>query len=254
MANSCPIPIEHPTLNNDPYLHSGTLATRDGPDSVIHFWDPFDPSLSRPPHLLQTVRERQPLSWLQNRTILVIGDSVDRYATQFFCELVNSQFWYSDMTDLDIEVQHDYWSPKSNPTICRVDYYDFEIVSFFHFGLQNDSEEFWSFKDGYTAPGLMENRIPLLQSLFKKHNRQPDMIIMGSGIYCYYLKLTIGLWDILKWALEDKYAFRPIEETSVQSYHLHQWLERAEKFVDLVQSMFPNTFTMWRFLHYCKVR
>jgi hypothetical protein len=248
------MPIKHPTLNDDPCLHSGTLATRNGPDSVVHFWDPFDPSLSRPPHLLQAINERQPLTWLRSKTVLVIGDSVDRYATQFFCELVNSQYWRASMTDLDAQNEHDYLSPKTSPVICRVDYYDFEIISFSHFGLQNDSEEFWSFKQGYTEPGLMENRIPLVQPLLKKHNRQPDLIIMGSGICHYYLTLMTGLWDILKWAIEDKYALRPVEEVSVQPYHLYQWLERAEKFVDLVQSMFPKTFTMWRFLHYCRVK
>ena len=182
MADSCPITIKLQTLNDDPYLHAGTLATRDGTDSVIHFWDPIDPSLPRPPHLIQAVKERKSLRWLRSKTILVIGDSVDRYATQFFCELVNAQFWRVDITDLDAQDEHDYLSPKTSPVICRIDEYDFEIVTFSHFGLQDDSEEYWSFKEGYTAPGLMENRIPLLQSLFKKHNRQPDMIIMGSGI------------------------------------------------------------------------
>ena len=199
---------------------------RNGPDSVVHFWDPLDPSLPRPPHLLQTIKERQPLPWLRNKTVLVIGQLVDRYATQFFCELVDSQLSRAEMSDLDVQNEYDSSSRKTTPVICRVDYYDFEIISFFHFGLQNDSDEFWSFKNGYTEPGLMENRIPLLQPLFQKHNRQPDMIIMGSGICHYYLKLTVGLWDILKWAIEDKYAFRPVEEISIQSYHLHQWLER----------------------------
>jgi len=111
---------------------------------------------------------------------------VDRYATQFFCELVNSEYRRANMTDLDAPYEHDYLSPKTSPVICRIDYYDFEIISFSHFGLQIDSDDFWSFKPGYTEPGLMENRIPMLQTLLKKHNRQPDMIIMGSGTYHYY--------------------------------------------------------------------
>lgn len=57
----------------------------------------------------------------------------------------------------------------------------------------------------------------------------------------------------MKWALEDKYALRPPKETFIQSHQLHLWIERAEKFVDIIHSMFPNAFFMWRFLHYCKV-
>ncbi len=154
-------------------------------DSVIPFWDPFEPSLTRPPHLFQAINERQPLSWLRNKTLLVIGDSVDRYATQFFCELVHSEFRRGNMTDLNAPNDPGYLSHDTSPVRCRIDHYDFEIVDFSHYGMQNDSEDFWSFKQGYTAPGLMENRIPLLHDLFGKYNRQPDMIIMGSGI-CHY--------------------------------------------------------------------
>jgi len=89
------------------------------------------------------------------------------------------------MTDLNAPNDPGYLSHDTSPVRCRIDHYDFEIVDFSHYGMQNDSEDFWSFKQGYTAPGLMENRIPLLHDLFGKYNRQPDMIIMGSGI-CHY--------------------------------------------------------------------
>jgi hypothetical protein len=177
-----PFPTTH-SIITDPYLHPGTLSTRNGTgSSLIPFWHPLDPSLPRPPHLLQAIKERQPLTWLQNKTLLLIGDSVDRYLNQYFCELTSGDLRLADITDLDSSIQFEHLFAKSSPVVCRLDYYDFEIISFFHYGLQNDSEEFWSFKSGYTEPGLMENRIPLLSSLFKNHDRQPDMIIMGSGI------------------------------------------------------------------------
>lgn len=168
---------------NDPYLQPGTLTTRNGTDdSVVPFWDPFDPFLPRPPPLLQIINERRPQPWLQNKTLLLIGDSVDRYFTQFFCELTDSDYRRANMTDLDPPVERDDLSFKTSPVVCRNDYYDFEIISFSHYGLQNQSEEFWTFKKGYTKPGLIENRIPMIAPLLEKHNRQPDMIIMTSGI------------------------------------------------------------------------
>lgn len=176
------IPLKHSTVN-DPYLRPGTLTSRVGTgDSVIPFWDPFDPSLPRPPHLLEAVIEREPLSWLLHKTLVIIGDSVDRYLTQFFCELTDSDYRRANMTDLDSPVERDDLTFKTSPVICRVDYYDFEIISFSHFGMQNDSEDYWSFKKGYTNPGIMDKRIPLIGPLCEKHNRQPDMVIMGSGI------------------------------------------------------------------------
>lgn len=180
-----------PSIINDPYLHPGTLTTRNGTNNaVVPFWDPFDPSLPRPPPLLQIINERQPQPWLQNKTLLLIGDSVDRYVTQYFCELTDSDYRRLSMTDLDFTNEPDDLRVKTSPVVCRFDYYDFEIISFSHYGLQNDSEEFWEFRPGYTKPGLIENRVPLLAPLLQKHNRQPDMIIMGSGIFDIYPKLT----------------------------------------------------------------
>jgi hypothetical protein len=31
------------------------------------------------------------------------------------------------------------------------------------------------------------------------------------------------------------------------------WFPRAEEFVDIVAEIFPDTFLLWRWLHYCKV-
>ena len=30
------------------------------------------------------------------------------------------------------------------------------------------------------------------------------------------------------------------------------WIKRAEEFVDIVESLFPKTFMLWRTLHYCQ--
>lgn len=69
----------------------------------------------------------------------------------------------------------------------------------------------------------------------------------------YLPEANLGLWDLMKWTIEDKYALRPPRETFVQTHQLHQWLERVEMYVDMVGSMFPKAFVMWRFLHYCRV-
>ncbi len=63
-----------------------------------------------------------------------------------------------------------------------------------------------------------------------------------------------GLWDIYKYAIEDKYSFRPPMETSIQPHQFQHWFERVEQFVDLVSIMFPKAFKMWRFVHYCNVK
>jgi hypothetical protein len=34
---------------------------------------------------------------------------------------------------------------------------------------------------------------------------------------------------------------------------LNRWIERAEDFIGMIESIFPDTFMLWRVLHYCRV-
>ena len=50
----------------------------------------------------------------QSKTILVIGNSVHRYATQFFCEFTNSEFRRANMTDLDARHERELLVTQDN--------------------------------------------------------------------------------------------------------------------------------------------
>jgi hypothetical protein len=54
------------------------------------------------------------------------------------------------------------------------------------------------------------------------------------------------------WAKYDAYLSLPVNP-AIQPDRLHHWIERAEAYVDLIESYFPKTFMAWRMLHYCKV-
>ena len=71
--------------------------------------------------------------------------------------------------------------------------------------------------------------------------------------YVMHLYLLMeGLWDLAGWVKDDAYAFAPVR-TSVEPERLDHWLDRAEQFVDIVSGIFPDTFMLWRTLHYCVV-
>lgn len=172
--------------HDDPYLRPGFLL-KNGTDSLTHFWVPFDPTVSPPPHLLRSVIERKPLPWLNGKTLLLVGDSVDRYAVEHFCDLVSGEFLRTDLTTLVSEINREgQLSHNTNPVICRVQDYNFEVISFSHYGMYDEADDYWSFKYFYTGPGLMENRIPLLRSLFAEYKREPDIIILSSGLSSSY--------------------------------------------------------------------
>lgn len=182
-------PMLTPTGDNcgDPFLQPGIL-TSNAWDRSQNFWKPFNRECPPYRQYLQDVIDRDPLPFLHNKTLLMIGDSVDRNNLRFFCELVGS--WDTRVTTManlsevfvgDTALHPWNTDPKdlTRPRICRVEEYDFEIINFFHYGLQD--EETWTEKEVYTAPGVLEQRIPLLKQLFEDYGRSPDMIILASG-------------------------------------------------------------------------
>jgi hypothetical protein len=252
-------PMLTPTGDNcgDPFLQPGIL-TSNAWDRSQNFWKPFNKECPPYRQYLQDVIDRDPLPFLQNKTLLMIGDSVDRNNLRFFCELVGS--WDTRVTTManlsevfmgDTALHPWNTDPKdlTRPRICRVEEYDFEIINFFHYGLQD--EETWTEKEVYTAPGVIEQRIPLLKQLFEDYGRTPDMIILASGRPLRG-KLIVGLWDLAGYIKEDAYAAAPVVNR-VEPERIEHWIERGETFVDMVTEMFPDAFTVWRTLHYCVV-
>ena len=186
---------QHPYLESnrhkcdDPFLEPGIL-TANASDKDQNFWTPLNSDCPRAPHFLQDVIDRKPLPWLQGRTLLMVGDSVDRNNLRFFCELAGSEnMRVTSMTNLtevtlgdtDLEPWNIDPGDLTRPRVCRIDEYDFEIIMFFHYGMQD--EEIWTEKNVYTPPGLIEKRIPMLKGLLEDYGRKPDMIILASGIY-----------------------------------------------------------------------
>ena len=53
------------------------------------------------------------------------------------------------------------------------------------------------------------------------------------------------------WVKEEAYNAAPVD-ISLAADLVERWIERAEKFVDIVEGIFPNTFMLWRTLHYCQ--
>jgi hypothetical protein len=176
---------------NDPYLEPGYLNTNNL-SIAENYWTPFSDECPRAPHFLQDVIDRKPLPWLKSRTLLMIGDSVDRNNLNFFCSLVNSTTYpvtlrVTSMTNLsEVHISDSEKDPTNKdpgdltlPRVCRVEEYDFEIINFFHYGMHDT--ELWKEKKVYTPPGVIEKRIPMVKPLMADYGRKPDMILLASG-------------------------------------------------------------------------
>jgi hypothetical protein len=138
----------------------------------------------------------------------------------------------------------------TRPRICRIEEYNFEIISYFHYGLEE--EEIWRDIKIYTPPGLFERRLWILDDMFWYHDRTPDLIILASGTERYVSQLIIGLWDLAGWAKQDAYNSAPVR-VSIDPGRLNWWIRRAESFVEVIETLFPDAPIFWRTLHYCAV-
>lgn len=125
------------------------------------------------------VLERKPLPWLQGRTVLLVGDSIDRFNLENFCRLVNS-------SDVRMTMNHDLsdtMPPEpseanfSKTRICRVEEYDFEIINYFFWGMDVDERD-----EGFTPEGPLVSYFEAVEKMFKNSNRWPDLISLSSGI------------------------------------------------------------------------
>ena len=172
-----------PTSGCDPFQEPGYLTTNQH-DLTENFWTPFNQNCPRAPHFLRDVIDRKPLPWLQGKTLLMIGDSIERNNLRFFCELVNStNLRTTHLRNLDEGIQRGNVIKEpcdlTRPRVCRIDEYEFEIISYFHYGLQE--EDIWEDIQIYTPPGLFDRRVPILEDMFWYHERVPDLIILASG-------------------------------------------------------------------------
>jgi len=123
------------------------------------------------------VIERKDLPWLQGKTLLLEGDSVDRNNADYFCEFASAMVHDIPIDNLLVTTSNGshYIAPTQYMKICRVDEYDFELIIFSHFGLEE--ADIW----GYEKPTLVDERISLLKPMFESHGRKPDMILLSSG-------------------------------------------------------------------------
>ncbi|KAK4704978.1 hypothetical protein P7C70_g1231, partial [Phenoliferia sp. Uapishka_3] len=135
-------PLERCLQN--PFTSPGYL-TASKIDPAYNRWNPFISGCSTP-SLAPLVASRSSLPWLRNRTVVVIGVSVDRNHVRDFCEIVKGKFeavrWWderSPLWDERLMGPEPSWTKESVgfdsklPHLCTVEDYGFMIVQVFHY-------------------------------------------------------------------------------------------------------------------------
>lgn len=173
----------------NPFEANGRLVV-DEADPTKNVWVPFDsrcrPSnlmtaLYRPPGDTAPIIPPRPTSrqagrtflpWLMNRTVVLHGDSIDRFHLKDFCEFVGGRLelitpdhpacppmWRDPRGDAERKRLEDQWAGRpregwelTNPWVCDIEEYGATLVNVFTWGLEG-AEEFFQTERWYYPPG-----------------------------------------------------------------------------------------------------
>ncbi|GAA5880590.1 hypothetical protein JCM3774_004745 [Rhodotorula dairenensis] len=261
----------------DPYTAPGRLDHSDRwPDATR--WLPYDPSCFPPP-LLATLRagleskpsqysepaELQfplkrtstsagillPLPWLVGKTVVLVGDDVERAHAKDFCRFADGE--YTVVTSnhplsprpfangIDEKwVQNTQGSlNETRPTVCYLPRYDFVLVNVFHFGLANrvEFEHESIFRDPhFYPPAALRDRLDsiLLPILSKLGRTSPDLVEFASGF-----------WDLRHFAAVDGRYGQPLDR-ELSPDRLEWYTDRLVQAFSDLGALFPRAKLFWR--------
>ncbi|SGY20852.1 BQ5605_C016g08156 [Microbotryum silenes-dioicae] len=219
---------------------------------------------------------RRWLPWLVDRTVLIHGDSIDRFHLKDFCELVKGELTLIDpkhpasppphrssehlppgVSEEDRNRRKEKeatWEKRpteghvlTNPWVCNVQEYNLTLINVFTWGLEG-AEEFFETERWYHPPATWTERLeaitlPLLDNLARHFNRSqiryPDLVELNSGY-----------WDLRKYTEEDFVAAgwktRPYPEDSPIPYQNLQpereviWEREARKAIRFAARAFKG--------------
>ncbi|WOO76715.1 uncharacterized protein LOC62_01G000338 [Vanrija pseudolonga] len=207
-------------------------------------------------------REWEDVSWAKGRTVLLLGDSIHRFTTKYFCEMAGEAF-------LELSATHP-WSPAPVPKdykttkytaggrpnaatntswhtldagnegahgghYCYVPGLDFLLVHVHTYGL--DREDYWVHK---------EDRINLLAVPYLANIRAtagrgddaPELVHVNSG-----------MWDVVRYSHEDASAGADLE-TPLSAARTREYRERVRDILVATAAAFPRAALRWVTTHY----
>ncbi|PKI85964.1 hypothetical protein MVES1_000392 [Malassezia vespertilionis] len=176
---------------------------------------------------------------LANKTVLLVGDVVDRTLLESVCTMLgrsaepvtSGHVWGQSLNTYAFGGH-----PPADTTLghyCYEPTYDILLSTFYHFG--TDIHDIWRQQPEYAPPTLFETRMsyllkPYLEAMNSpmplipdmRRRTAPDMVIFSSS-----------LWDLAMWAMEDERENRPAY-SDLSPARLKLWRSRM---VDMTESL-----------------
>ncbi|GAA6063029.1 hypothetical protein JCM10212_001008 [Sporobolomyces blumeae] len=222
----------------DPFAEPGYLHVDDA-SPLSTRWIPFSDSCEPAPDWIATIARRDVahLAWLANRTVLVLGDSVDRNGLHHMAEMLGLPRYcvpYDDFANKGHVPPG--WDERGIPWVIEVPFLNTYFTNGFFYGL--DDEDNFRQQPDWHPPGKAEDRI---DQLFKVHASQlphpPSFISIHSG-----------LWDLAFFGRQDRVSHTSTEEPFTHG-RVEWWQRRMKDVLRHVNETWPGVPVWMRKLH-----
>ncbi|GAA5932462.1 hypothetical protein JCM1841_000589 [Sporobolomyces salmonicolor] len=222
----------------DPFAEPGFL-NYDESAPLSARWIPFSPTCDPAPDWISLIAHQDisALSWLANRTILVLGDSVDRNGLQHMAEMLGLPRYCVPYDDFARKGQvPEGWDERGIPWVVEIPWLRTTFTNGFMYGL--DDEDNFRQQPDWHPPGKAEDRV---DQLFKVHTDQlpfpPSFISIHSG-----------LWDLAFFGRQDRVAHKSTEQPFTHE-RVEWWQRRMKELLRHVNQTWPGVPIWLRKLH-----
>lgn len=196
---------------------------------------------------------------LSNRTILLVGDAVDRSMVQGLCVMLGQQSvavdarhaWGQALNQVPLSEFED--GVRRDPgdellaDYCYEPTFDLFVTSFYHYGI--DTNNVWRKQASFYPPGLFESRVNMLLGPYLneiKSNVSPMLPRARAGVDLAVF--SSSFWDLAAWATED--AERGVSASSgLGEKRLTTWRSRAVDMIEALRTQIGSARLAWRSAH-----
>ncbi|GAA5912095.1 uncharacterized protein JCM6883_007109 [Sporobolomyces salmoneus] len=222
----------------DPFAEPGYLHVDDS-SPLSTRWIPFSDTCEPSPDWISLIasQDLSSLSWLANRTILILGDSVDRNGLQHMAEMLGLPRYcvpYDDFSQKGIVPSG--WDERGIPWVVEIPWLGTYFTNGFMYGL--DDEDNFRQQPDWHPPGKAEDRV---SQLFLPHTSQlphpPSFISIHSG-----------LWDLAFFGRQDRVSHTSTEQPLTHA-RVEWWQRRMRTLLAHVNETWPGIPIWLRKLH-----
>ena len=261
----------------NPYIVSGNFHA-DYSEPSNNYWEPIDAATCRAPQYVKQLRagDYKGMEWMQNRTVVLLGDSIERDHVNLFCSILGKEAetikgkhplavaaGISDSMESNERKKKDRASriafkgmqESTLPKLCYVKELNFmvrfpslmigfvlnflsQLVNMYHFGL--DEQGYWQALDQFHGPGSIEERFETQFGPFISKLRS-DYRASAPDL----IEISSGMFDLAKWAKED-IAGEQNTEDELSADRLAWYESRVSRFMEVTTASFPAAIKVWR--------